>query len=77
MEASNKRKIAIDDLFTINGVPLKDAKKRVGSFWSYLYPKKEDVKSQLIDVDNLIPEIDKNNFNFDNWINKLNYIDKK
>lgn len=40
VEASNKQKIAIDDLFTINGLSLKDAKKQAGSFWSYLYPKK-------------------------------------
>lgn len=42
-----------------------------------LYPNKESIKEQLIDVDNLIPEIDKNKFDFDGWINKLNDIDKQ
>ena len=58
IEASNNRKIVIDDLFTINGVSLKDAKKQAGSFWSYLYPKKEDIKNQLVDV---MPEINTTN----------------
>lgn len=57
-EASRNRKIAIDDLFTLGGVPLKDAKKQVGSFWSYLYPKKEDIQAQMIDV---APKIDVSN----------------
>ncbi len=77
IEASNKRKIVIDDLFTINGVSLQDAKKQAGSFWSYLYPKKEDIKSQLIDVEALYPKIDKDNFDFDGWIDQLNGIDKE
>ncbi len=77
IEASKKRKIAIHDLLTINDIPLKDAKKQVGSFWSYLYPKKEDIQKQLIDIDSLIPEIDKETFNFDHWINKLNSVDKQ
>lgn len=76
-EASRNRKIAIDDLFTLDGVPLKDAKKQAGSFWSYLYPKKEDIQKQLIDVDSIIPKIDSDNFDFDNWINELNEVDKK
>ncbi len=42
-----------------------------------MYPSKESIKSQLIDVDSQIPEIDKKTFNFDGWINKLNDIDKK
>lgn len=75
-EASRNRKIAIDDLFTIEGVSLKDAKKQAGSFWSYLYPKKEDIESLKIDVDKIIPKIDEK-FNFDFWINKLNDVDKE
>ena len=59
-EASRNRKIVIDDLFTLGGVPLKDAKKQAGSFWSYLYPKKEDIQAQLIDVDSVLPKIDEN-----------------
>ena len=77
IEASKKRKIAIDDLFTINDIPLKDAKKQVGSFWSYMYPKKEDIQKQLIDIDSLIPEINKETFDFNHWINELNDIDKQ
>ena len=42
-----------------------------------LYPSKESIKSQLIDVDELIPEIDKDSFDFDKWINELNDIDKQ
>ena len=57
-EASRNRKIAIDDLFTLGGVPLKDAKKQAGNLWSYLYPSKETIQSQMIDVDALYPEID-------------------
>lgn len=76
-EASRNRKIAIDDLFTLGGVPLKDAKKQAGSFWSYLYPKKEDIQAQMIDVDSMIPKLDSNNFDFNKWINELNEVDKK
>ncbi len=42
-----------------------------------LYPSKESIKDKLMDVNSLIPEIDKDNFNFDYWINQLNSIDKK
>ncbi len=63
VEASRNRKIAIDDLFTINGMSLKDAKKQAGSFWSYLYPKREDIQKQLIDVDSVLPKIDEGEAN--------------
>ena len=42
-----------------------------------MYPKKEDIQKQLIDIDSLIPEIDKETFNFDHWINELNSVDKQ
>ena len=42
-----------------------------------LYPSKESIKEQLIDVDNLIPEINENKFDFDGWINELNSVDKQ
>ena len=51
--------------------------KNSDSIWKRLYPNKESIKEQLIDVDSLIPEIDKNKFDFDGWINKLNAVDKK
>ena len=42
-----------------------------------LYPCKEPIKEQLTDVDSLIPEINKHNFDFDGWIDELNNIDKQ
>lgn len=42
-----------------------------------LFPSKESIKSQLIDVGKLYPEIDFKNFDFNKWINELNDIDKK
>lgn len=42
-----------------------------------LYPGKEPIKEQLTDVDSLIPEINKHNFDFDGWIDELNNIDKQ
>lgn len=59
-EAKNQRKIDIDDLIMYKGMSLDEAKKQVGNFWSYLYPKKEDIQKQLIDIDKLLPEIDNN-----------------
>lgn len=59
-EAKNQRKIDIDDLIVYKDMSLDEAKKQVGNFWSYLYPKKEDIQKQLIDVDKLLPEIDDN-----------------
>ena len=47
------------------------------SIWKRLYPSKESIKEQLIDVDSLIPKIDKETFDFDHWINELNDIDKQ
>ena len=49
-DANNQRKIDIDDLIFYKGMALDDAKKQVGGFWNYLYPKKEDIQKQLIDV---------------------------
>ena len=60
-DAKNKKKLDIDDLIYYKGMSLDEAKKQVGSFWSYLYPKKEDIQNQLIDVDKLIPKIDASN----------------
>ena len=47
------------------------------SIWKRLYPSKESIKEQIIDVDSLIPEIDKKTVDFDHWINELNDIDKQ
>ncbi len=47
------------------------------SIWKRLYPSKESIKEQLIDVNNLIPKIDKENFDFDHWLNELNNVDKQ
>ena len=76
-DAKNQRKIDISDLIVYKGMSLNEAQKQVGSFWSYLYPKKEDIQKQLIDIDSLIPEINKEIFDFDHWINELNDIDKQ
>lgn len=65
----NKAFQATDDLIW----SIKDS----DSIWKRLYPNKESIKDQLIDVDSLIPEIDKNKFDFDSLINELNDIDKK
>ncbi|MDE6748891.1 MAG: hypothetical protein K2K21_07510 [Lachnospiraceae bacterium] len=65
----NKAFQATDDL--IGSIKYSD------SIWKRLYPNKESIKAQLIDVDSLIPEINKDNFDFDFWINKLNDVDKK
>ena len=56
-DAKNQRKIDIDDLVVYKGMPLDEAKKQAGNLWSYLYPKKEDIQNQLIDV---MPEINAN-----------------
>ena len=47
------------------------------SIWKRLYPSRESIKSQFIDVDTLYPKIDNDNFDFDKWINELNDIDKQ
>ena len=60
-EAKNQKKLDIDDLVNYKGMPLNEAKKQVGCFWSYLYPKKEDIQKQLIDIDKLIPKLDISN----------------
>ena len=51
--------------------------KNSDSIWKRLYPSKETIQSQIIDVDSVIPKIDSDNFDFDNWINRLNEVDKK
>ena len=53
-EARNKKKLDIDDLITFKGMSLDEAKKQVGSFWSYLYPKKEDIQALQVSIPNLI-----------------------
>lgn len=65
----NKSFQATDDLIS----SIKDS----DSIWKRLYPSKESIRDQLIDIDSLIPEIDKKNFDFDYWINELNDVDKK
>lgn len=60
-EAKNQRKIDIDDLVFYQGVPLSKARKQVGNLWGYLFPKKEDIQNQLIDINKLIPQIDISN----------------
>ena len=50
--------------------------KNSDSILTRLYPGKEPIKPQLINVDALYPKIDKNNFDFDGWINELNNVDK-
>lgn len=65
----NKGFQATDDLL--------GAFKDSDSIWKRLYPTKEDIKPQLIDIDSMIPKIDSNNFDFNGWINRLNEVDKK
>lgn len=48
--------------------------KNSDSILTRLYPGKEPIKPQLINVDALYPKIDKNNFDFDGWINELNNV---
>lgn len=52
-DVKNQRKIDIDDLIVYKGMSLDNAEKQIGSFWNYLYPKKEDIQKQLIDVNKL------------------------
>jgi len=47
-DAKNKRKIDIDDLILYKDMHLDEAKKHVGNFWSYLYPKKKDIRKRQI-----------------------------
>ena len=58
-----------NDLYT----SLKDSP----SVWARLFPGKESIKSQLIDVDKFYPKIEPKNWDFDWWINELNGIDKQ
>lgn len=37
-DSINKRKLDIDNLINYQGLDLDEAKKQVGSFWSYLFP---------------------------------------
>ena len=46
------------------------------SIWARLFPSKESIQSQLIDVDKLYTKIDSKNFDFNYWINELNETDK-
>lgn len=67
----------IKNAFQATNGDLIGSLKDSDSIWKRLYPSEESIKEQLIDVDNLIPENDKNKFDFDGWINDLNNIDKK
>ncbi len=67
----------INKAFQATNGDLIGSLKDSDSIWKRLYPSKESIKEQLIDIDSLIPEIDKNKFDFDGWINKLNSIDKQ
>lgn len=58
IDSINKRKLDIDNLMSSGLVSShSDAKKQVGGLFSYLYSK-NDIKSQLIDVDSVFPKID-------------------
>lgn len=60
IDSINKRKLDIDNLMSSGLVSShSDAKKQVGGLFSYLYSK-NDIKSQLIDVDSVFPKIDEN-----------------
>lgn len=60
IDSINKRKLDIDNLMSSGLVSsYSDAKKQVGGIFSYLYSK-NDIKSQLIDVDTIFPKIDEN-----------------
>ena len=61
MDSINKRKLDIDNLMSSGLVSsYSDAKKQVGGLFSYLYLK-DDIKSQLIDIDSVLPKIDTSN----------------
>lgn len=61
IDSINKRKLDIDNLMSSGLVAShSDAKKQVGGLFSYLYSK-NDIKSQLIDVDSVFPKIDTSN----------------
>lgn len=61
IDSINKRKLDIDNLMSSGLVSsYSDAKKQVGGIFSYLYSK-NDIKSQLIDVDSVFPKIDTSN----------------
>lgn len=58
IDSINKRKLDIDNLMSSGLVSSHSyAKKQVGGLFSYLYSK-NDIKSQLIDVDSVFPKID-------------------
>ena len=60
IDSINKRKLDIDNLMSSGLVSsYSDAKKQVGGIFSYLYSK-NDIKSQLIDVDTIFPKIGEN-----------------
>lgn len=61
IDSINKRKLDIDNLMSSGLVSsYSDAKNQVGGVFSYLHPNKKDIKSQLIDVNSVLPKIDEN-----------------
>lgn len=69
INAINKEFQATDDL--IGSV------KNSFNIRTHLYPDNELQKPQLIDVDNLIPKINKNNFDSGFWLNDINSTEKR
>ena len=67
----------INKAFQATNGDLIGSLKDSDSIWKRLFPSKESIKEKLIDVDSLIPEIDKETFDFDHWINELNDTDKQ
>lgn len=51
--------------------------KNSDNVWKRLYPSKEIIQSQMIDVESIVPKIDSKTFDFNGWINRLNEVDKK
>ena len=67
----------INKAFRATNGDLIGSLKDSDSIWKRLYPSKESIKEQLIDIDSSVPKIDKENFDFDHWINALNNVDKQ
>lgn len=60
IKLKSKKEFEIGVLMENETMSLDEAKKQVGSFWSSLFPKKEDIQKQLIDVDASLPKVDDN-----------------
>ena len=51
-------KLAVDDLMAYQGLSKKEAKQQAGSVFGYLFPSKQSIEEQFVDV---LPEIDLSN----------------